>query len=765
MVHAQTSHSGEALPDDVFYNYIEDQKLDSSMYTRQDDMRTVDTDLYIEITDDDELVTTNENFELYLNEATLNFKIKNLHTGYVFSTAVDDADAGQLSGFLSSGVGLEYVNKERNMSYNSNVGIIDTEFELDKTPIENGIALDISVGGYCSTRNCSRLYDSYLDGTIDLDQMIDLGLTEINASFRLEVTLESGGLHAYIPYESITETETDWTVLSSIILFPGFGATTMDDIPGYMVIPDGVGTLMRYEDNEDQFSTPFEARFYGQNIGLPSFRQSVTSYPLSMPLFGAVHGVDQNAFSAIIESGDVSARLMAYPNGASNLDYNLIFPKFDIRQIYRQSFTSDGSGGATRVAKTMTQDISVQYNLLEGDDANYVGIAKSYRDYLKTTEVINPLENLEEAIPAHFQYLMSDSQNRFIGTSLIEMSDVDSVNSMYQHFMDAGIENQSVSLMGWNKGGYSGHLPSPVNFENSLGRNNDFRSLINTINEENTVYLLNDYVHASNATRNISYRNDVAQGVDRFQLEETCTNCVYNQDYMLYPKASLRLANNHYDDYVDEGVHVLFEHSASNIFSYYDSEIYMRQDALAYYEQIMQKYEGMSGYMYPNAYAYQYTNDFFFMPVYNSQLNYFDDLVPLIPIVLSGHMELYSQFLNYNALGREQTLKLIDFNINPAYILSSERSSELRGSDIEHHFSTHFDKWEDSVIEDYNFINEALKHVRGETIEARHVLKSGVVSVTYSNDVTITLNYTSQVVEVDGLNINPYEYHVGGIES
>ena len=763
-VNAQSTGESGDSHDTPFYNYIENEKLNSSMFTRADDMRTLDPDTFIEITDQDVLVSDNDRFEMYLNESTLNFKIRNLNTGYVWSTAIDEPDAGGYDGLLGSGIGIEYVNKRQNMAYRGNIGLIDTEFEVDRSQIEDGVSLDISVGGFCATRNCRRLYDDYVDGVYDLDFMIGIGLTELNTSFTLEVVLTDEGIKAHIPYESIVEEETDWTILTSIILFPSLGATVLDETPGYMVIPDGIGTLIRYEDKQGQFLTPFEERFYGANSGLRSFRRSVTNYPLSMPIFGAVHGVNQNGFTGIIESGDVNARLMAYPNGAANIDYNLIFSKFDLRQTYRQSFTSDGAGGATRVADTLESDITLRYNFLEGDDANYVGVGRNYRDHLLANDVLTPQEVTKEDIPVHMQYLMSDSLNRFIGTSLIEMSTVEGVRSMYQTFMDHGVTHQRVSLMGWNKGGYSGHLPSRLNFENALGSNREYRELIELINQENRVLLLNNYIDATNATSNISSRNDVAQGVDRFQLESQCSSCVYTKRYMLYPSTSRRLSFSHFDDFVEADVDILFERVGSTLFSYHDSIPFKREHALGYYRDIMEQYTGNGAYMYPNAYAYEYTQDFYHAPLFNSQLNYYDDLVPLIPVVLNGHMEIFSQFLNYNSLGREQLLMLVDFGMNPAYILSEERSSNLRGSDIERYFSTNFANWENTIVEQYDFINDALKHVRGETIERRDVLQSGVVEVTYSNNVRIVINYTSQEVLHDATLIEPYDYMVRGVE-
>jgi len=765
-VYANSVINNEETPyEETYYNYIEDELLKSSRYTRMDDLSLVDEAHYIEITENDTLVHSNAQFNLYLNEETLNFKIEHTETSYVFSTAIDNASAGSFTGLLSSGIGIEYINKQQSMNTRANVGLVDTEFTLETMPIENGIRLNLSVGGFCTTRNCSRFYDSYLDGQYTLEQMIEFGFTEINVSFSLDVTLTDQGIKAHIPYDSIVEEGTDWTTLSSIILFPGLGATRMDDIPGYMVIPDGVGTLIRYEDNEGMYGTPFEERFYGSNLGLTSGRLSVSSYPLSMPIFGAVHGVNQNGFVGIIEQGDMNARLLAYPNGASNLDYNLIFTKFDYKQTYRQSFTTDGSGGAQRIAKTNQTDVTVHYNFLSGDAATYVGVGRNYQDYLKTTNQLNEKTFDYDKIPIHIQVLMSDSTNRFLGKSLVEMTNVEGVLTLYDALREEGLTHQKVSLLGWNDGGYSGQLPSDVDFENKLGSNNDFEAMIEYILNDNELLLVNNYVDATEGTNRVSYRNDVAQGVDRFKIERECSRCVYNNQYTLYPFVTERLALRDYSDVSDLGVSVLFETLGHELFSYYDSTMYTREDGFNHYQKVMEQYSGQASYQYPNAYSYPYTDAFYHTPLYNSQLKYFDDVVPLLPVVLNGYMELYSNHLNFNSLGQEQILKLIDYGINPSFILSEARASNLRNTDIEYLYSTNFDVWEDSVVETYNYINGALNQVIGETIESRVVLETGLVKVTYSNDVYIIINYTSQAVDYDGVSVEGMNYYLGGERS
>ncbi|XMB72207.1 DUF5696 domain-containing protein [Mycoplasmatota bacterium WC30] len=748
--------------DFINYEFIEDTKLASSRYTRPDDTSLVDPDLIIEIDDrDDVLISENSNFQLYFNEENISFKILDKETNYVWSTSIDRVRAGTYDGLLSSGIGIEYILIEKDLYIEENVGLSEIAFELEQEPIQDGVKLSLNLGGYCSGP-CKRLYDDYLEGRVTMEVLIEKGYTDINIAFDLEVRLTDTGIEAFIPLDSIVEEYPEKMILSSIILFPGLGATKMDEIPGYMVIPDGAGALIRYEDNEEQFNAPFEERFFSENIGLQDFRQSVINYPLSMPIFGAVHGVNQNAFIGIIEGGQYSSRLLSYPNGAHNLDYNLIFPKFDILQVYRQSFSSDGSGGAMKYIQTSFQDIEVKYNFLNGEAANYVGIGENYRDYL---DALGDLEKQTQTgdIEIFLNYLMSDTESSFFGNKLIEMSTVDQVLEMYSYFMDLGLTNQSVALMGWNNGGYSGELPSAIDFENNLGSNKDFRNMIDFINQENSVMLQNNYLFATGSTDGISYRNEVAKGTNKFKLELIFQNRVHNQIYVLYPYVSSKLALNDFDDYINEDVNVLFEALGTYLYSYYNGDYYNREDTYLDFLEIMQQYEEIGNYMYPYSYAYKYANGFYEAPLYNSQLKYYDDVIPLIQIVLKGSIDMYASYLNYNSLGRETILNLIDFGMNPAYVLTYQPSSMLKDTDLERYFTTEFGLWKDTVVTEYEYINNALKYVNGEYISSRIVLDYGIVKVSYSNGVDIYINYTSHIFSEGGITIPAMDYFVGGV--
>ncbi len=762
-VSALENRSAESGDDDFeYYDYIEEAKLMSSRFTKPDDLTIVDPDDFVDIRLSDELIAENDAFELYYDEDIVSFKIRNKATGYVWSTAINNASAGTFTGLLSSGIGFEYILIEKDMFVQENIGIGDTVFNAETALIENGVQVSVDVEGYCATRRCKNLYPLYLEGRYTFEEMVEIGFAELDLGFDLIVKLTETGITAEVPLDSIVEPNPESLVVSSIMIFPALGATEMDEIPGYMVIPDGAGALIRYEDNEGQFLAPFEEMFFGRNYGLDNLTQSVANYPLSMPIFGAVHGVNQNAFIGIIEEGMYSARLFAFPNGSLNIPYNVIFPKFDIRQVYRQSFLSDGSGGAMKYLDTSTSDIKVRYNFLDGDDANYVGIGKDYRAYLDARGVLNQLDQSGD-IEIFLRYLMSDNETSFIGSSLVEMSTVDQVREMYDFFMSQGVQNQNVALMGWNRGGYSGYLPSKVSFENGLGSNRKYRQLIEHINQENFVMLMNDYMFATDDTPGISYRVDVAKGSNRFKMAFTRDSWVHDQHYVLYPLVTKSLALRDLDDYQDEQVQVLFESLGSALFSYYDDEHYYREDGLAVYQEIMTEYSDIGHYYYPFSYAYQYSNGFYGAPLYNSQLKYYDDIVPLLQVVLVGSMDMFADDLNFNSLGRETLLNIIDYGMNPAFVLSYEPSSKLKETDLDSLYTTEFELWKDTVVLEYHYINDALKHVNGARIDAREVLDLGIVKVRYDNGVDIYINYTSQDYTAGSITIPAYDYALGGV--
>src|SRR5690606_29735802 len=94
-------------------------------------------------------------------------------------------------------------------------------------------------------------------------------------------------------------------------------------------------------------------------------------------------GVNSHAMLGIIEKGAGNAYLTYSPADNAQSDLNRMQINFEYRTSYVQRLNASGTSSVSRVQENMNPfDIKVKYIFLNGHDANYVGMANRYREYL-----------------------------------------------------------------------------------------------------------------------------------------------------------------------------------------------------------------------------------------------------------------------------------------------------------------------------------------------------------------------------------------------
>ena len=278
----------------------------------------------------------------------------------------------------------------------------------------------------------------------------------------------------------------------------------------------------------------------------------------------------------------------------------------------------------------------------------------------------------------------------------------------------------------------------------------------------NEIYLANDYVVSSNQSNRVSYNRDVARALNRLKMVRNTRNLngQLTEIYFLYPAESFKMAK---DDlsFIDEmGVSGLSMSNLGNtLFSYYDSGNYGRSSSISYYQDIAELYDNLLLSM-PNLYMYSYLDGYLNMQITNSQYDYYSDLVPILPIVLKGSISYYTPYLNFNALAEDRFLTMVDFAINPSYVLTHERTYEMRYTPSSVFYTTTLANYEDDVVEAYHYVNDALKYVTNAYIVDREVYQTGLVGVTYSNGVIIYVNYNYTSRFISGETVLARSYKV-----
>jgi hypothetical protein len=221
--------------------------------------------------------------------------------------------------------------------------------------------------------------------------------------------------------------------------------------------------------------------------------------------------------------------------------------------------------------------------------------------------------------------------------------------------------------------------------------------------------------------------------------------------YYLYPDRSLAFAKSDVEFFEDLGVSgLLMSELGNTLFSYYDGSNYSRAKSLEYYLEIAGLYDSLV-LAQPNQYMFEYIDGYTDMAITNSQYDFYTDLVPLLPIILKGSISYYTPFLNFNALAEDRFLTMVDFGINPTYVLTAEQTYKMRYTPSNIFYTTALSDYEDEIVESYHYVNDALKYVIGEQVESREVLSTGFVKVTYSNGVLIYINY-NYTNKTDGIH-------------
>ncbi len=193
-----------------------------------------------------------------------------------------------------------------------------------------------------------------------------------------------------------------------------------------------------------------------------------------MPIFGVVHGPKQNGLFARITSGEEYAAIVATPAGVLT-NYNWVSAKFIYRQKYLQPTTRSGAGGVQIVQQNRNHfDPEIRYYFLSGDDADYVGMAKVYRNMLYKEGVLARQERIDSQIPLKIGILGSDIEKGFIFNSLKVITSLKQAEEIVTSLNSEGISNLTVVMKGWQEGGLNGSKASKFAFEEKLGEKDAF---------------------------------------------------------------------------------------------------------------------------------------------------------------------------------------------------------------------------------------------------------------------------------------------------
>ena len=617
----------------------------------------------------------------------------------------------------------------------------------------------------------------------------------------LEYSLDENGMTVRLPANGIRFNESLYQLYSVEILpYMGSGANSNDEKSvfvnnsGYTFFPDGSGALFDFEKITDLgASTTVTGKVYGQDYAyhtISGTHQEILRYPV----FGIVQKEDvsllqkveteteggevatasetdttvvepdyrTHGFVAIVEEGDALMELSSY-HAVRTSEYNTVkmtvYPRpQDTYNVADAISVGQNDTWTVVSSRKYTGNYKIRYIMLTDDevaeekaiadyyDCTYAGMAKAYREYLESVEILTRLddESVKEDIPLYIETFGAlQTTERFLSIPVEVMTPLttfDDIKTMYDDLSNEGVSNINFIMTGYAKGGITQRqVPYNLKWNNAVEEDMDFEDLLAYAREEGFgVYPDFDfvYVQGNGMFDGLSLKKHAVKTIDNRYTSKREYSAT-KQTYMSYFDLAISPAyfshfyeklTDNYLEYDPMGISVSTLGSGLNS-DFDEDEPYNREDSKNFtvkaFEYLAENYDKVltSG---GNAYSWKYVDYITDVALDSSRYSQASASVPFLGMVLHGYVEIAGTPVNMEGNIDYAVLKAIENGASLKFILSYRNTNNLKNYvDLSKYYSVRYDIWFDDVVSLYSEINEALKGVQTSVI-TEHKFVEGV---------------------------------------
>lgn len=760
---------------------------------------------------------SNPNFIYYYKQHNGVFAITDVKSGYTWKTGIDhdydqfiertvelyiqnnpDATPAEIAaiaqpledqmnntreGIANSLITIEYFNRERPSNPTTTIGSSGKTFIIAEDSSNPGV-------NTVQERKSDSMDTSKLNkiNNDDNHYRIDFDFKRVDIKIKVHVYFSMDGIRFEIRDDELEGEDID--LLASITLAPFMGAyggkqfsyntaTGKWDVPvnklrnpGYMLVPDGSGALIRFEEYASKLSG-YTGNVYSTDNGqIVQHFSTIPNYvPFenpTMPVFGIAIGNQQAAFLAYATSGDEYMQILARPNDSSDsynlTNYNIIHSRFVYNKLYTQYYNQFGGNYPSLFDERNHFDVDISYAFLSGNgatsgySADYVGMALKYRDVLQQSGALKPKAVTSGSIPTRVDFVMADAKNALVGTQDVVVTTIQQVDKILNLLKDDGVTNINSGLYGYQKGGITlGHKSKP-NWSNQIGSKAAFDKVITGLNKEGVdVSLALNYAQITE--EQMSLTRNASKHINGWYIEEFDRRKVgVSQSFFLArPSKIVSWIKSNEKATRSIGIEsITYEGFTNRLYTDYTGKDTTTTEAIVMYQNALKDIQKnyKTNLVKPNQYLWAYTDRFLQTPMFSSQYLVQTDTVPFLQMVLNQSMELYSTYVNFSFYNQRDILRMIDYNTYPSFVLTHEPSYQLASTNAADYYSTQYVYYMDMIKAVHEQMNSALASVQNATWMNRTVLAPGIILNTYDNGISILINYTDTAYTYSGITVN-----------
>lgn len=586
----------------------------------------------------------------------------------------------------------------------------------------------------------------------------------------VDYTLREDCLNVSIDGSKILE-DGDVYQLVSVSVTPLLCSVSTATEGGYLFVPSASGALM-YTKETPEGARKFTGEIYGTD-GARQIPNKLSDFEeIRLPVFGSAGG--GKALLGIIEEGAGAASIEALA-GNPKLNNSNIGAVFYFRGY--DSFEYERYGKPAGINERITDDIaqqkmSVSYYPLFGEDANYNGMAKRYREYLLEKDLLKKTDINESS------YGVTLLGGTNITKSILGIPKIDTVALTTFNEADeiiSSLKNDTsvapyVRMLGYGDNGInSGTIGGGKKYISEYGTKKDLANLFEN-NSDTRIYMDYDILTYAKSGAGFSLGSDVAKTAimykaERFKFSPTRLKVEENPYYLIGRKKlpeTLELAIKKAKKYGNK--FVSFSSLGSIAYSDYNDSKYTNKNEMNKDVANLIKTAQKNGFSVAvadaNDYAAYSTDVMFDIPYKSALYSAFDQEIPFYQMVFHSYKPMYSDAINLDENPELAVAKAAAYGMGLGYTLTysyQEQSNDLS------EYGLYGTVYEDNaeLIKQVVFekgYNKLYSATSDAELMKYTLLSSGVTESEFSNGVTVYVNLTANKVQSPVGELGPYEF-------
>ncbi|MDR0944092.1 MAG: DUF5696 domain-containing protein [Ruminococcus sp.] len=774
-VAAEDEQEAPAETEEIVSENVDDGiETDASEFETDIDYRTE-----AEVIDDMELMAENETAALY-------FDMKG--SGYGPTLALVDKTNG--ANWFSSPI-----NAMEEQSVFDEAGNIIAQYDKPKAAQLNQLKSIVEASYASPSARSEKTVNSYRDADVVMEK-IDRGFkltipflvdkdNDFYITIPVEYTLEEGFLKVSVDVPAIKEDYGD-KILSKLSFMRTFGAAGVND-EGYFVVPDGSGALINFN-NGKTIVPQYSGTVYGTDITKVPITATNMTQNASLPMYGIVK--NGAGIMAVVDKGDAQCSVNAYISGLNNkVYYNACF--FDFLMRGKDDFTINGTENDS-YALTVYEQYGIKIPKIEvryypvSDNAgtvDFVDIATSYRNYLKTAKGAGSEDIKDAATPLYLNFYGGTiKQESILGIPVklpYAVTKFDTAKDVLERISAQGVSNIVATYEDYTQADIKNQVASKGTPSGILGGKGDFNKLLS--------YADSAGIEVYPSVSNIGFVtgggfNTVTDTAIRitgqfsrqtvFDLAHKIPNQYYDELSLLSPLAYSRIYKNLTASYPKLGYKgIALGETANTLYGDYGRSHSGREESKA---TIIAGYEGFrnaglkvladnaNGFVIP--YADHITN----IPLESSGFDIFDRDIPFYQIAMFGLVPVSTVAANSEARMGNAILESVSAGANLSFDMIGVSADDVKDTRYDNLYYAEAERWVTVSAKAWEFQNKILGDLAGTTIVGYDITEQGrpggatahgkVITTTFSNGTVLVTDLANRTITKNGTVHSLYDY-------